>query len=102
MPARGRRVWRAVDGEAVQGIARDLFIEGMQRLEAAGYGIVLHAHDEAVAEVPEDFGSVHEFLRIFTAYPAWAKACRSQRRRGTREPWCRSSGRRRLGARTTG
>jgi hypothetical protein len=57
---------------AVQAIGRDLFIEAMQRLEAAGYSIVLHAHDEAVAEVPADFGSIEEFKQIFTELPAWA------------------------------
>ena len=57
----------------VQAIARDLFVEGMRRLEAAGYAIVLHAHDEVCAEVPEDFGSLDEFLGIFTALPAWAE-----------------------------
>jgi hypothetical protein len=56
----------------VQAVARDLFVEAMQRLNAAGYEIVLHAHDEAVAEVPADFGSVEEFTRIFTELPSWA------------------------------
>jgi len=57
----------------VQAIARDIFVEGMQRLEAAGYEIVLHAHDEVCAEVPDDFGSLEEFSQIFTAPPGWAK-----------------------------
>jgi DNA polymerase len=57
---------------AVQAIARDLFIEAMQRLDAAGYSIVLHAHDEVVAEVPIDFGCAEEFQQIFTALPNWA------------------------------
>jgi hypothetical protein len=56
----------------VQAVARDLFAAAMIRLEAAGYPIVLHVHDEIVAEVPDDFGSPEEFLSILTAAPAWA------------------------------
>jgi DNA polymerase len=57
---------------AVQAIARDIIAEAMVRLEAAGYRIVLHVHDEVVAEVPDEFGSAEEFLQIFVTPPAWA------------------------------
>jgi DNA polymerase bacteriophage-type len=44
----------------------------MLRIEAAGYPIVLHVHDEVVAEVAENFGSLEEFTKVMTRKPAWA------------------------------
>jgi DNA polymerase len=56
----------------VSGIARDLLADAMLRLEAAGYPIVLHVHDEVVAEVREKFGSTEEFTHLMTRKPVWA------------------------------
>jgi DNA polymerase len=56
----------------VSGIARDLLADAMLRIEAASYPIVLHVHDEVVAEVPKGFGSTDEFTHLMTRKPAWA------------------------------
>jgi DNA polymerase len=56
----------------VSGIARDLLADAMRSIEAAGYSIVLHVHDEVVCEVPIGFGSTEEFTRLMIRKPAWA------------------------------
>ena len=57
----------------VSGIARDLLVAAMFRVEAAGYHVVLHVHDELVCEVPIGFGSEEEFVELMTRKPAWAE-----------------------------
>lgn len=70
----GQGAWHGTWIEnAVQAVARDLFAAAMPRLEKAGYPIVLHIHDEVVAEVAEGVGSKEEFLQILTAAPDWAE-----------------------------
>ncbi|MEG1844260.1 MAG: DNA polymerase [Clostridia bacterium] len=56
-----------------QSIARDLLAHGMMNLEAAGYPINFHVHDEAVMEVPIGQGSVEEACEIMARAPAWAE-----------------------------
>jgi DNA polymerase len=56
----------------VSGIARDLLADAMLRIEAAGYPVILHVHDEVVAEVPEGFGNTDEFTHLMTRKPVWA------------------------------
>ena len=65
----------------IQALCRDLFVEAMPRLEAAGYPIVMHTHDEYVCEVPDGHGSIEEFLAFITQAPAWATSFRSPPRR---------------------
>jgi hypothetical protein len=48
-------------------------VEGMKRLRAAGYRLVMHTHDEVCAEMPIGQGSVEEFERLFVAPSGWAR-----------------------------
>lgn len=57
----------------VQGTARDLLAEAMLRVEKKGYSIVMHCHDEIIAEVPEGIGSVEEMCEIMAVQPVWAE-----------------------------
>lgn len=54
-----------------QAVARDVLANGMRNVEAAGYPIVMHVHDEIVAEVPEGFGSVADFESRMSAPASW-------------------------------
>ena len=56
-----------------QAVARDLLAHAMMNLEAAGYPIVFHVHDEAVMELPIDLGSVEEACAIMSQAPGWTE-----------------------------
>lgn len=58
---------------AVQAVARDIQAQSMLQVEAAGYPIVLHSHDEIAAEVLEGFGSVEHFESCANVLPPWAR-----------------------------
>lgn len=56
----------------VQATARDCLRDAMLRLDAAGYQIVMHVHDEAVIEAPREFGSVNHACEIMGQPLPWA------------------------------
>jgi DNA polymerase len=55
-----------------QAVARDLLVNGMVRVEYAGYPIVLTIYDEIVSEVPLSFGSQEQFDHEMGILPDWA------------------------------
>jgi DNA polymerase len=59
----------------VQATARDILAEAILRVDKAGYEVVLHVHDEIVAEVNDKNSSLNQFISLITALPAWAKGC---------------------------
>lgn len=54
----------------VQATARDLLAYGLLNLDAAGYPVCFHVHDEAIAETST--GSLEEMIQLLTNKPAWA------------------------------
>lgn len=56
----------------VQAVARDILAYSMKNVDAAGYAIVMHVHDEIVSEILQGTGSIEEFERIMSTLPPWA------------------------------
>lgn len=56
----------------VQAIARDCLAESLMRLDAEGYEIAMHVHDEAVLDVPIGTGSVEHVTEIMSRPIDWA------------------------------
>ena len=58
----------------VQAIARDLLAYSMQQLDKAGFSIVMHVHDEIVAEVDKSKGEelLEQMCRIMGTEVPWA------------------------------
>ena len=56
----------------VQATARDCVAEAMFRLEAAGFPIVFHVHDEVICEVPIGVSSAEELGALMGQPISWA------------------------------
>ena len=56
----------------VQAIARDCLAITLQRIEAAGYTIVMHIHDEAILDVPADKADLDAVCEIMRQPIPWA------------------------------
>lgn len=56
---------------AVQGFCRDLLAEAMLRVDLV-YPVVMHVHDELVAEMPKGMGSVEDLCAKMAIVPKWA------------------------------
>lgn len=54
----------------VQATARDILAEAMLRLNAHGYHIVMHIHDEAVIEAPPE-ASLDDICTVMAETPKW-------------------------------
>lgn len=57
-----------------QAVARDLLVHSMFTLEAAGYKIVMHVHDECVVEIStkEDNDTLERVEKLMAQTPTWA------------------------------
>lgn len=56
----------------VQATARDCLAESMIRLDEAGYPIIMHVHDEIIADVPNDEKSLSEMEELMGQTLDWA------------------------------
>lgn len=59
----------------VQMTSREVIFEAADRVEAAGYTLVLDVHDELLSENVKGFGSPEEFERLMSVNPAWLPGC---------------------------
>lgn len=56
-----------------QAVSRDLLRDAMFRVEDAGYEVVLHVHDEIVAQADPEKINLHEFEQLCAITPDWAE-----------------------------
>lgn len=56
----------------VQAIARDCLADAIERLEAAGYAVVFHVHDEVVVDCPRERADLDRVAAIMSQPLPWA------------------------------
>ena len=56
----------------VQAIARDCLAIAIERLEAAGFPVVFHIHDEVVVDCPAEKADLDEVVRLMSLSIPWA------------------------------
>lgn len=67
-------IWGGIfTNHIVQGVARDLMVNGVINIEGAGYKMLLTIHDEALAEKEKGMGDVKEYCALMTKLPQWAQ-----------------------------
>lgn len=57
----------------VQAIARDCLATAIEHLEAAGFPVVFHVHDEVIIDCPADKANLDEVVRLMTLPIPWAQ-----------------------------
>ena len=74
------KTWKSIEtygGKIVenicQAIARDCLAEAIENLEAAGYPIVMHCHDEVVIECPKDMADLTRIIKIMSSAAHWSE-----------------------------
>ncbi len=72
--------WREIEtygGKLVenitQAVARDCLALNIERLEAAGFPIVFHVHDEVVIDIEKERADLEAVTKIMSRPPEWAK-----------------------------
>ena len=56
-----------------QAVARDCLADAMLRVDAAGYEIVMHVHDEMIVDIPkEDTEAAEKVTQLMSMAPDWA------------------------------
>ena len=63
------KFWWDVDAAAIKAVTE----KQKTKVEKKGYPIVMHCHDEIIAEVPEGTGSVDEMCEVMAVQPEWAE-----------------------------
>jgi DNA polymerase len=67
------RLWRGLACENVtQAVANDLLRHALRQLDAEGFDVVLHVHDEIVVETADADAAVEALQRIMCTPPTWA------------------------------
>lgn len=60
---------------AVQGIARDVMVYGLERTEAAGYTLLTTVHDENLSMIEKGRGDVEQFCELMVPDLPWLRTC---------------------------